>query len=151
MSEENKTIARRYALDVWSQPDPSLIDELMTPDVTYRVVPFITQGLRGTEAVKRLFQFLRKVFPDSAQSVDEVIAEADRVMVRVSARGTYSGEWRPGLIPTGKRVVWSGIEVYHISGGKIVDVTVVEDGLGLLHQRGDLQTWNPAGPFVLEP
>lgn len=77
----------------------------------------------------------RQAFPDGQYSIDQIIAEGDMVMVRWTGRGTNTGEGN-GLPATGKHIEATGITVFHIVGGKIVEEWNEYDMLGLLRQLG---------------
>ena len=74
-------------------------------------------------------------FPDARFTVDEVVAEGDRVVVRHTLRGTHKGDFQ-GIPPTGRPIAVTGIVVYRVAGGQIVEAWLNADFLGLLQQLG---------------
>src|SRR6266576_1912840 len=81
---------------------------------------FSDGDITGPEGVKQLVSWLRTAFPDIHTSTDDVVAEADKVVVRFTIRGTHQGEGM-GFPPTGKRVVYTGIDIFRITDGRIVE------------------------------
>jgi steroid delta-isomerase-like uncharacterized protein len=132
-TNENKAIAVRFG-QVWGKGDMSIVDELASPQlrVSYPLMPAPTEGIA---AFKEVLKMVHRAFPDLEIEIDEPIAEGDRVAARWTMRGTHEGDMM-GLPPTGKRVVWSGITIYRIKNGKVVDEMGEEDGLALLRQLG---------------
>jgi steroid delta-isomerase-like uncharacterized protein len=78
---------------------------------------------------------LRAAFPDFQYSVEDVIAEGDKVVVRLTARGTQKGEFA-GMPASGKQATWSEIHIADLADGRIVEHWVVQDQLGMLQQLG---------------
>ncbi len=77
----------------------------------------------------------RKAFPDLRLTIDDQIAEGETVVTRWTATGTHEGELM-GIPPTGKQATTTGININHVSGGKLVDGWGIFDQLGLLQQIG---------------
>ena len=136
MSEENKAILRRVNEEVFTQGNLALVDELLSPNYLLHD-PGIPGGeLRGTESFKQQWvSMFRTAFPDLQLSVEDQVAEGDRVATRYTARGTHRGELM-GIAPTGKQVTITGITVDRISGGKIEEEWNNFDQLGVLRQLG---------------
>jgi predicted ester cyclase len=110
------------------------------------------EPIRGLDAFKQFIAAQFGVFPDMAVTVEDLIAEGDRVAARVTTRGTHAGELI-GLPPTGRRVEWSGISMTRHAGGKIVEQWGEFDALGLLQQlSGDaLSAPGTDGGFTATP
>ncbi len=117
MSEENKAIARRYLDELWNKKNTGIWDELSSFD----------HQAGGT--------VIRTAFPDIKMTFDDQIAEGDKVMTRYTLRGTHKGEYA-GVPPTNKQVTYTGMWIYRIEGGKIVERWGNNDRLGLLQQIG---------------
>ncbi len=132
-TKENTTIAHRFA-QVWAAGGLHIVDELAAPDivVSYPIPP---EPIRGAEAFKAFLTELTAGLPDVAVTVDDTIAEGDRVACRWTMRGTHEGPLF-GFPPTGKSVQISGLTFYRIAGGKVVEETGVGNSLGLLQQLG---------------
>jgi len=112
--EENKAVVRRLYEAVNTQ-DLSSIEDFMAPDYVDH-----TRKLRGLEENRQYMTMLYKASPDIHGTVEDIIAERDRVWVRVKYTGTHKGELR-GLAPTGKTFNQTSIDIYRISDGKVMD------------------------------
>jgi steroid delta-isomerase-like uncharacterized protein len=132
MSEQTKTIARKVFEDVQSQGNLALVDEIVANDFVGHTPP---ADIHGPEGAKQYDAMLREAFPDMQITVEDQIAEGDEVATRWTCRGTHEGEFQ-GLPPTGKRVTMSGLTVFRIANGKIVEGWSRPDLLGLLQQLG---------------
>ena len=131
--EENKAIARRF-IQIWGKGNLDIIDELADPLLTVQY-PIIPQIIRGSKMFKQIMESFRSAFPDSDIQVDEEIAEDDRVMIRWSFSGTHNGSLL-GIPASQKKVNWTGITIYKIVEGKVVQERGEEDFLGFLRQIG---------------
>ncbi|GGY43622.1 ester cyclase [Streptomyces tanashiensis] len=119
--------------------DPGLvaraIDELAAPDMVFHApVPL---GATGAEALKRVWEVLLRAFPDIHVTVEETVAEGDKVVSRNTVSGTHRGEYR-GLPPTGKTVSYGEIFVFRFVDGRIAEICGVVDVLTQLRQLGAL-------------
>ena len=132
--EKNKDIARRFA-QVWGNGELDIIDELASPDLSV-YYPSLTNFIKGIASFKQLLTKVRSVFGDREFEIDEEIAENDKVVLRWTYSITHQGEWPPGVPPTGKRVKWTGITIYRIADGKVVEEKGEEDILGFYRQLG---------------
>jgi steroid delta-isomerase-like uncharacterized protein len=132
--EENKTIVQRYFAGAYTDQGEALVDELLAPDYVGRFPP--NPDVVGREAVKQFNRETRTAFPDLQLTLDEFIAEGDRVVVRWTMRGTHLGEMRGGIAPTGKPFTVTGTTTNRISGGQIAEVWGNIDLLGLMLQLG---------------
>ena len=132
--EKNKAIARRFT-QVWGKGKLDIIDELASPDLSvyYPVFPDV---IKGPEAFKQMLTRTRSAFGDRDIKVDEEIAEGDKVVLRWTWTITHQGEFPPGVPPTGKRITWTGISIYRIADGKVVEERGEEDALGFFRQIG---------------
>jgi steroid delta-isomerase-like uncharacterized protein len=131
-AESNKALVRRY-FEVTARRDVAAVDQLLTQD-------FVTHNpVRGTppdrEGVKQAAMLRGSVFPDERTSIEELVAEDDRVVVRWSWRGTHTGELL-GIPPSGRQVTMNGLSMYRISDGHIAEEWEERDTLGLLQQLG---------------
>jgi predicted ester cyclase len=133
-AEQNKDLIRRIPEEVFNQGKLDLIDELFVADyVEHAAIP--PQFSPDIPGLKRFISALRAAFPDFRYTIEDQIAEGDKVVTRVTARGTHNGEFL-GIPATGKQVEWGEIHIGRISGGKLVEHWVVQDQLGLLQQLG---------------
>ena len=131
--EENKAIARRF-IQVFGQGDLGIIDELASHSLSV-YYPSLPQALKGSEAFKTLVKDFHSAFPDSNVDIEEVIAEGDRVVISWTSSGTHQGALG-NIPPTGKKVKWTGITIYRIVDGKVIEEKGEENFLGLLQQLG---------------
>jgi len=92
-------------------------------------------GEGDLEALENEIKELRDAFPNLEWKVEDMIAEGDKVVVRVMHRAKHQGEFM-GIKPTGKQVVYGGIVIFRIKDGKIAEEWVYSDYLGLMQQLG---------------
>ena len=140
MSESNKQVSRRFT-ELFSTDDGSLADEVFTADVVFHGVA--DGDLRGVEATKAFIAAYRAAFPDALSTVEDQVAEGDRVVTRWRARGTHGAPL--GELPaTGREFDVGGITIERFAGGRIAEVWVARDELGLLRQLGAIPEREPA-------
>ncbi|MGH2352878.1 MAG: ester cyclase [Chloroflexota bacterium] len=124
--EENKAVIRRYYEEAWNGQDLAVVDELVA--TSYKP--------GGPDGEKHLIAGAHTAFPDIRFTIDDLLAaERDSVVIRWTAQGTHQGKFR-GISPTGAQVTWSGITIYHLSGGQLIEGWAKSDQLGLLQQLG---------------
>jgi predicted ester cyclase len=135
-ADENKALARRIyeTFDrALSTGDFSLLDELIAADaVDHNPAPGQAPGLEG---VKQAFGMFRMAFPDMHFTVEDQVAEGDKVASRVTVHATHKGEFQ-GIPPTGRPVTQTGIDILRIAGGKVVERWGEFDNFGLMQQLG---------------
>ncbi len=133
MSEENKDLARRSWEMLVNEHNPDAIDELYTPDLVWHVPG---QDIRGLEEAKQFSAMYTTAFPDLNATVEDVIAEGDKVVTRWTLRGTHRGEMEELGPPTGRQIELKGITIHRIEGGKIVEEWESYDNLSMMQQLG---------------
>ncbi len=131
--EQNEAIARRF-IQAWGVGNLEIVDELAAPDISV-YYPLLGDTLHGREAFKQTLLAVNTNFPITEVICEEVFARDDKVLLRWSVRATHTGVFL-GIPPTGKQVVWTGITVYHIVDGKIVEERGESNTLGVLQQIG---------------
>lgn len=141
MSDQNKALMRRGIEEVWSQGKFDILDELVASDFVGHMAPVDNHGPEG---VKQYFSTLRAAFPDLHFTIEDQIAEGDRVATRWTARATHKGEFQ-GVPPTGRQGVVTGITISRVADGKVVEGWTNLDELGLLQQLGVIPTPEPVG------
>jgi steroid delta-isomerase-like uncharacterized protein len=141
MSERNKMLARRTVEEVYNQGNLAVVDELAASDL---VIHSPSGDIHGPAGAKQYVAALRAAFPDLHITIEDQIAEEDRVVTRWSARGTHTGEFQ-GIPPTGKPGRVTGIDIDRIADGKVVECWTNMDDLGLLQQLGVVPTPEQAG------
>lgn len=132
-AEENAAIGRRWTEDALDKHNVDLYDEFVAEDLIHHAGIFVDEI--GREALKADLQALIDAFPDIRFTADVIVADEDGAAVRWTGIGTNDGEFQ-GLPPTGLPVVFTGINVYRIVCGQIVEGWSEPDSLGLLRQLG---------------
>jgi steroid delta-isomerase-like uncharacterized protein len=135
MSAANKELSRKFT-ELFSTGDDALAREILSPDVVFHG----THGdgeLRGVDAMIAFVAGYRRAFPGAHSSVEDQVAEGDKVVTRWRASGTHDGELG-SIPPTGRPFVMEGVTIERIAEGKLVEVWVARDELGLLSQLGVL-------------
>lgn len=132
-TKENKAIVSRFA-QVWAAGCLDIVDELAAPDivVSYPIPP---EPIRGAEAFKDFLTEVIAGLPDATVTVDDMIAEGDRVACRWTMRGTHKGPLF-GFPPSGRSVQVSGFTFYRIAGGKVIEEMGIGNALSLMQQIG---------------
>ncbi len=134
MSEQNKKIARQVFEEIQSQGKTNLVDQIVANDYIGHTPP---KDFHGPEGAKQFEAMLRSGFPDLSVTVEDQLAEGDRVATRWTFRGTHHGEFQ-GIPPTGKQVTMKGITIFRIANGKLIEGWNRPDMLGMLQQLGAL-------------
>jgi steroid delta-isomerase-like uncharacterized protein len=134
MSEENKAVARREIEEIFAQGNLDAAEEIYAPD--YVGHDPASGEIRGIEGAKQYAATFRQAFPDLQPTLEDQIAEGDKVVSRFSARGTHQGETEDFGPPTGNQVEITGITIERFADGKIVEEWINYDALGLLQQLG---------------
>jgi predicted ester cyclase len=121
-AEENKAVVRREQEELWNHTgNLDAAEELFAAE--------------QAEAARQEAADFRQGFPDVLSTIEDLIAEGDKVVARWTSHATHQGEYM-GITPTGKEVEFTGISLYRIEGGKIAESWNVEDELGLMRQIG---------------
>ncbi len=133
MTEDNKALNRRFVEEVINEGNLDAIDELLDPGVVDHAAPpgFPT----GREGAKQFAAMMRSAFPDLHLTIEDMIAEGDKVVMRSTWSGTHQGEfmWIPA---TGRRVTVSAIDISRVADGRMVEHWEQFDALGLMQQLG---------------
>ncbi len=142
-TEANKANARRFVDEVVNRGNLALIDELTAPNFVDHAAP---PGVPATtEGAKAFFAMLREAFPDLHTTIDDQIAEGDRVVQRTTAHGTMKGDFQ-GMPASGKEATWEAIHILRFADGKTVEHWAVTDTLSMLQQLGFAEApGQPAG------
>lgn len=129
--ETNKAIVCK-AFEAVNQQNLAAMDELMASDFYSHSVP---TGMPPTrESHKQALSSLFSAFPDYHVTVEDLVAEADKVVARLTVRGTHRGNLF-GVIPaTGKQVAWKAVDIFRLADDNIVEYWLVADNLELLQQ-----------------
>ena len=138
-SETNKTVSRRFFEEVFGKGNLNVLDEIIAKDQV-NSGPGTLPGLpNGPEGAKQLVTVYRNAFPDVRFTIDEQIAEGEKVVTRWTAHGTHRGELQ-GIPATGKSSTVTGIAVDRIVNGKIAESWGIFDQFGMMQQLGVIPT-----------
>ncbi len=133
ITDEAKSLVRRYFEEVHNQRHPELIAEMFAPEVV--------------SATQRAFTWLVTAFPDYQITLVEQVAEGDKVATVWRARGTHQGDWESPIgtiAATGKPIEWTGTTTLRVSDGRITGVIGSNhDHLGILQQMGSIPSHAP--------
>ena len=129
--EKNKAIVRKM-IEAINLQNLALWDDLMVPDF---VVHMHAQKLQGLESNKQFIKDEIKSFPDLHVTIEDIIAEGDKVWVRLKETATHTGEYR-GFAPTGNKLTYTVVTIWRIVEGKIVEGWIVYDQMDFLRQLG---------------
>lgn len=132
MSKQSKMITRRLFEEMESQGNLAIADDIFASDFVNHT-PF--GEMHGPEGAKQFVSKLRTAFPDLQVTVEDQIAEGDKVATHWTARGTHKAKFQ-GMPPTGKQMEIRGIVISQIANGKIVEQWGNPDILGLMQQLG---------------
>lgn len=133
--KENKALIRRY-LDEFNKGNLNAVNEFLAVDgIDHSVPPGTPPGFGW---MKQLNSMVLAAFPDVRVTVEDLIAEGDKVMCRFTASGTQQGEFM-GIPPKGRRFTITEIRIYRIAGGKIVEHWGLIDRMGMNQQLSDKQ------------
>ena len=131
--EQNKSIVRRWIEEVWNKGNVAVIDEVYAPDyIQHEPAP---ETVNSSEALKQYVSTYLTAFPDLNLSIEDLLAEGDKVVWRFKSTGHQNGPFM-GLPPTGKTGNITGIVIFRLENSRIVEGWVNLDVLGLLQQVG---------------
>jgi steroid delta-isomerase-like uncharacterized protein len=129
--EGNKVMVRTYIDQVWNDGRLDRFEEFVSPDV----VPHSGPAVTNSEGMKQFLATIRTAFPDIRFTLDDELAVDGKVVHRWTISGTHQGEFL-GIPASGKNLVWSGITIFRLSGGKIVEYWAQSDNVGMMQQFG---------------
>ena len=136
-TKENKAIVHRYQ-EAYNTNNLNALDEVVSAEfVSHSLLPGLPPGLAGGNMVH---QMTVAAMPDYHANIEDLIAEDDRVVMRFTLTGTHTGSEFLGLPASGRSINVTGISIFRIADGKIVEHWANEDGLGLLQQLGAMPT-----------
>lgn len=131
-ADQNKAIVRRLIEQAFNEGNFAVIEELVDSDYVIHVA---RTEVRGHKAVKKFVTMYRTAFPDYHCTIDDQIAEEDKVVTRWTASGTQRGALVE-IPPTGKHMTLPGVAVDCIANGKLVETWLQADMLGMMQQLG---------------
>lgn len=128
----NKTVIYNWYEEAWNKKNIAVIEQLIDADFVAYDYP---EQPTGVGAAKNLVNQYLSAFPDLHFTIEDILAEDDKVMVRWTASGTHKGELM-GAAPTNKQMTVKGVTISRIANGKIVEFWDSFDQLGMLKQLG---------------
>ncbi len=134
MSDENKAIIRRYYREAWEKGDLGVIDEVFAPDVELHMAG-VPEDPFGPAPVKQLAAMARTAFPGLRVTIDDLIAERDKIVATVTLQGPHDGTAQ-GASPREPAAVWRRIDVFRLHRGRIVEHWSDRDDHALLQRLG---------------
>jgi predicted ester cyclase len=135
-ADQTEAVAHRWHLEVVQAGQFAVADQILAPNV---VIHANGQEIRGIEGAKQLATAIHTAFPDAQITHHEALVSGDRVAIRWSTDATHQGEYF-GVAPTGKQVHLEGLDLFHFQGGKISELWIEYDNLGVLQQMGAVPT-----------
>lgn len=132
--EDNKAVARRVYSEAVNEGNLDLFDELVAEDaVEHEVFPGMPN--RGPAAPKAFFSMFSAAFPDMRMTVNDMIAEGDKVVARVTVSGTHKGEFM-GTPPTARSFEAQAIDIFEVQDGMVTAHWGVMDQAAMMEQLG---------------
>src|SRR5258707_12058531 len=142
MPKENKAIIRRLYEEVWNQRKLGVVDELLSASHALND-PIVSGAQVGPELYKQRVVELTTGFPDLRFTLEDTIAEGEKVVTCWTISGTHQNEYM-GIPATGKKISLEGITIHHVKNGKILDWYARWDARVLMRQLGGVsaQGWS---------
>jgi steroid delta-isomerase-like uncharacterized protein len=135
----NKALIKRFYNKVYVDWNMEFADQVLSPQFISHDWPMDSSA--GPHAFREYYRVLRSALPDARYEVDDIIAENDRVVVRWRLLGTHNGDYM-GIAASGRTITLSGIAIYRLENGCIMERWVVSDLHGVLEQ---IHGSSPAG------
>jgi len=129
-TEDNKALVQRFFEEVINQRNVAALDQFVSPNAVNHTVP---SGL--PQGPNQFLSMHLNAFPDVKATVEDLLADGDKVVALVSYRGTHQGAFR-SIPPTGKPITLMGINIFRIVNGKMVEHWGLTDRLSALQQLG---------------
>jgi steroid delta-isomerase-like uncharacterized protein len=144
MSDQNKTLSRRNFEEVWNQRKLESIDQLVASNSVLHDSSIPGGKVVGSQGYKQYVETYLAAFSDLHFTINDQIADGDRVATRWTGTGTFNGALM-GIAPTGKRATVAGITIDRYENGKTVESWTSYDTLGMFQQLGVIPMLQPAG------
>jgi len=132
-AEENKALVRREYEQGVNTENFSVRDEVLADNFVAHFPGH--EPIQGIQAFREFTAAFFTAFPDLQTTIEDLLAEGNKVAVRQTWRGTHRASFQ-GIPPTGKRITFTSIEIYRVAGGKLAEEWVELDIFGLLQQLG---------------
>jgi predicted ester cyclase len=136
-TQENKEKARRLLEEAFGGGKLEIVEEVLDPDFVCYDPNSESGAVKGADTIKQEIEWFRNGMPDLTYTVEDQVAEGDKVVTRYRATGTHQGEFF-GMAPTGKSIEMSGIQIdrFDEKSGKMVEEWPEYDMLGAMKQMG---------------
>jgi steroid delta-isomerase-like uncharacterized protein len=131
--KDHKALVSDFYERLWNRWDRVAVSEVLSPEIRFRGSLGIEK--RGHEGFIEYVDFIREAFPDFHNTVEEMIADGDRVAARLTYRGTHQGEIF-GILPTNRRIQYAGVALFTFENGNISEVWILGDMLAVMSQIG---------------
>ena len=131
--EQNKSIVRRWVEEGWNNGNLAVVDQVYAPNYIQHEPPPLL--VTSSEALKQYVGGYLAAFPDLHFTIEDLVAEGDKVVWRFTSKGTQKGSFM-GIPPTGKTGIITGMVIFRLENSRIVEGWVNIDTLGLLQQLG---------------
>jgi len=131
-TEDHKAIFRRLVEEAWNKGNTAVLNEVTAPHYVYRTP---SGEFKGPEGEAQAIKINRAAFPDLHLTIDEMVAEGDRLAARFTLMGTFTGELM-GIAPTGKSCTMTGALFNRYVDGKEVEAVSFFDQLSMFQQLG---------------
>jgi steroid delta-isomerase-like uncharacterized protein len=132
-AENNKALVRRYVEEVLNRKNLAVVDELFAP--TFVDLDSSMPEANGPAGIRRLAAMVHASFPDVHFTIEDMIAEGDKVVYRYSVSGTHKKDFM-GIAATGRQISFTGIHIYRLGDGKLLEEWENWDALQLMRQLG---------------
>jgi steroid delta-isomerase-like uncharacterized protein len=129
----NKILIERYYHELWNRWDLGIVEDIVARDVRFH--GSLGVAVEGVEGFRRYVQLVRDAFPDFHNTIEDLVAENDRVAARLRYTGTHAGPLF-GIAPTGTRIEYAGLALFHIKDDRVASGFVLGDLNGLMRQLG---------------
>lgn len=144
MSQDNKALVRRSIEEIYNQGNLAAVDQYAASDF---VIHAPSGDIHGTAGARQYVAMLRGAFPDFHITIEDQVADGDRVVTRWTAEGTHLGEFQ-SILPTGRHWEMTGIDIDRVVNGKVVECWTNTDDLGLMQQLGVIPAPEHIGQIV---
>jgi steroid delta-isomerase-like uncharacterized protein len=141
VTQDAKAVVRRYYQDLWNSWNFDAAADLIAPDISFR--GSLGLVVRGRVDFLDYVRMVRTAFPDFHNSIEELIAEDDKVAARLTYGGTHQGALF-GVAPTNRHVTYAGVAIFRIFDRQIVEGWVLGDLASLMQQLQSSTTAKPA-------
>ena len=138
MSAQNKVVMRRIYEEFWNQGNFAALAEIVSPDYVLHV-PTPPGAPTGREGLQWVIQMYRAAFPDIHVQIEDQLAEGDKVLTRITIRGTHQGQLMH-IPPTNKAVTFTAMVVTRFKDGQNIEGWAELDRFGLMQQLGVIPT-----------